>query len=218
MAFFSRLLPEGGVKFESGIGLSPHVVPVNRGRRKPRGSGGGRDKRRSTRSLDSPTLCSACLQGTKTDMGSRKDIRAFVNETKSGPSPVFVNGPTTPMEATAHQQGLTVGAPDYSHLDIVHPSVASSSTTFNKTAPTFGRHSSRQSHTNPPEPEKQPFSLEGLFSFCGPPELVVWSGKLVPKQSMSTKGFDLQSIPKNHPVFSWSLGRPVKEAAVTTLT
>ena len=57
------------------------------------------------------------------------------------------------------------------------------------------------------------FCFEDLFSFC-PPKLTVKDGELVPEKSLLVKDFDRHNIPKGHPLLKWTLGQPLKGAAI----
>lgn len=103
------------------------------------------------------------------------------------------------------------------HQDDDQLSVTSSST--NSTTSSFrGGTSSRRSALNLNTGKNgldatSSFCFEDLFSFC-PPKLIVKDGDLVPEKSLQVKDLDRHSIPKGHPLLKWTLGQPIKGAAV----
>ena len=57
------------------------------------------------------------------------------------------------------------------------------------------------------------FCFEDLFSYC-PPKLILKDGELVPEKSLLAKDLSRHNIPEGHPLLKWTLGQPVKGAAV----
>ena len=223
------------VSSDGSLGLDDVAVPeaaprFTRGRGRPRGRPLGSRGRGNTRGRKPlPPTPSHGITTEGMDQGnSKKEPLSLPNEVQAKNPPLH-----SPEDVSPKGQGMALATnyntnnrvagessrpsvDGYFAQDDDQVSIASSSTNSNnsKTVAFSSRATSRAVRSSVDSvAQKQPFSFESLFSFLGPPKLVVRDGELVPEQSLSLKNVDRHAVPEGHPIFNWSCGQPVKPVA-----